>query len=247
MTLQTRAVTCTITDQDGAPVAGASVRFRLSAPDLDGAVVVPVQNYTVTTDDDGVAVADVWPNARGETGSYYRVTARRIGTRQNVLSGYAVVPDEDCTLDAILSFDSGGGVVLRVPGPQGPAGPAGPQGEAGPEGPEGPQGPAGPQGDSAPLTVPTVIVNSSRNLAETDNGKLLEVTATATLTVPNSGLSADFSVAVMPITGTTSVATAGTPTLNGATTTLTRAASSNPMFVIQRRASEANGYTVTGV
>jgi len=97
-------------------------------------------------------------------------------------------------------------------------------------------------GGSTP--TPPVQVGSSRPLASTDNGLVLECTATATLTVP-AGLPAGFRCVVIPF-GTTSVAFTGT-TGNGAATTITRAAASNAVFGITQRGSNANSYIVDGV
>lgn len=94
------------------------------------------------------------------------------------------------------------------------------------------------------LPTAPIQVTASRNIASTDNGLVLECTATATLTVPAS-LPAGFRCVVIPF-GTTSVAFTGT-TGNGAATTITRAASSNAAFGIMQRGSNANSYIVDGV
>jgi hypothetical protein len=87
---------------------------------------------------------------------------------------------------------------------------------------------------------------SSRVLTVADNGRVLECTATITLTVPD-GLPAGFSCDVVT-NGTTSIARNGTATLNGAGTTLTRLASTatNRIVTIQKLASAAEAYAVTG-
>lgn len=91
----------------------------------------------------------------------------------------------------------------------------------------------------------TVAVPSSRALTDADNGKTLECTAAdLTLTVPIS-LGAHFGAAVIP-NGTTSVASSGGALLNGATSTLTRAAASNAIFGIVARISVADSYVVSG-
>lgn len=90
------------------------------------------------------------------------------------------------------------------------------------------------------------IVSTSRTLIADDDGDVLEITTDGViLTVPEV-LPAQFGCAVMVATGTTSVAVTGAVTLNGATTTLTRASATNPMFAIVRRTSSAFAYTVTG-
>lgn len=94
------------------------------------------------------------------------------------------------------------------------------------------------------LPTAPVQVGGSRPLASTDNGLVLECTATATLTVPAS-LPAGFRCVVIPF-GTMSVAFTGT-TGNGAGTTITRAAASNAVFGITQRGSSATSYVVDGV
>jgi hypothetical protein len=90
----------------------------------------------------------------------------------------------------------------------------------------------------------TTEVASSRDLTNADNGKTLECTGTVTLTVPIN-LQSNFGCAIIP-NGTTSIASSGGALLNGATSTLTRAAASNAVFAIVPRASAANSYVVTG-
>ncbi len=102
----------------------------------------------------------------------------------------------------------------------------------------------GPNGSPVSGGGAAVTVGSSRALTAADNGALLEATATVTLTVP-IGLPAGFACVVIP-SGTTSVASSGGALLNGATTTLTRAAASNAMFAIQSRASAVDSYVVSG-
>lgn len=95
-----------------------------------------------------------------------------------------------------------------------------------------------------PPAPPTQIA-TSRALAISDNGLVLECTATVTLTVPAS-LPAGFRCVVIPF-GTTSVGFTGAATGNGSATTITRAADNNSMFGITQRGSNANSYVVDGV
>lgn len=101
-------------------------------------------------------------------------------------------------------------------------------------------GPSSVSGDGIPVPVA-----SSRALTAADNGMVLECTATVTLTVP-AGLPNGFACAVIP-SGTTSIASSGGALLNGATSTLTRAAATNAMFAIQERASATDSFVVSGV
>lgn len=96
----------------------------------------------------------------------------------------------------------------------------------------------------SPVSGVAITVGSSRALTSADDGKIIECTTTVTLTVPAS-LPSGFACVVIP-SGTTSVASSGGALLNGATTTLTRAAASNAMFAIQSRASAVDSYVVSG-
>ena len=97
---------------------------------------------------------------------------------------------------------------------------------------------------SAPTNAVTQV-GISTILANANNGTVIECTATITLTLP-VGLMAGFSCVIIP-SGTTSIASSGGTLLNGATTTLTRAALNNALFAIQSRGSAADSYVVTGV
>lgn len=97
------------------------------------------------------------------------------------------------------------------------------------------------------------LVAASRSLTGSDNGQVLEVTTTCTLTVPAGGannvnsLPVGFGCTVIPGTGVTvSVAVSGTATLNGAVTTLTRTQASNTMFALVQKKSTVTDYAVTG-
>ncbi len=97
---------------------------------------------------------------------------------------------------------------------------------------------------AAPVSE-TVSVETSRALTAEDDGQILECTTSGlTLTVP-IGLGANFGCAVIP-NGTTSIATSGGALVNGAGTTITRAAASNAMFALVSRVSATNSYVVTG-
>lgn len=90
----------------------------------------------------------------------------------------------------------------------------------------------------------SIQVGASRTLTLEDDGKVIEMTATATLTVP-ANLPIGFAVAILP-SGTISIAFSGT-TGNGSSTTITRTAASNAIFAIQQRPSSRNAYVLTGV
>lgn len=90
-------------------------------------------------------------------------------------------------------------------------------------------------------------VTSSRALTATDNGCVLDCADGITLTVPDTLVDPGFQCkCVVDAGGTISVARSGTATLNGAATTLTRSATSNPSFEIIQRASSLTSFRVTG-
>ena len=77
-------------------------------------------------------------------------------------------------------------------------------------------------------------------------GRTLEWTVAAVVTLA-AGLAEDFGFnAIPPAAGNASIARATGVTLNGGTTTLTRAAASNALFAVVQRASNRNAYIVTG-
>lgn len=91
----------------------------------------------------------------------------------------------------------------------------------------------------------SVSVATSRALTAADDGCVIECTAGGlTITVP-AGLPTNFGCVVVP-NGTTTVASSGGALINGATTSLTRTAASNPTFAIVARTA-ANSYVVTGL
>ena len=97
------------------------------------------------------------------------------------------------------------------------------------------------------LFCTTFTVSASRTLTAADDSNMLECTAGITLTVPSgaNALPAGFCCNVIPF-GTITVQSDGTSLLNGATTAITRAATSNLLFAIVGRASTPSTYVVTG-
>jgi hypothetical protein len=77
-----------------------------------------------------------------------------------------------------------------------------------------------------------VTVSTGRALRPDDNGKVLDVTAALTLTIPQDVLPAGFKCQFIAPSGVNlSVDPLGTVTLNGAGTTLTRARAGKPCLV----------------
>lgn len=98
MALTTITVTVRVTGQGATPVAGAVVSALLDRRDVDqdeGYVIPELQE--ATTDALGVATLDLWPNARGSTGSRYRFT---ITTADGTLAwtAWASLPETNCDL-----------------------------------------------------------------------------------------------------------------------------------------------------
>lgn len=77
-----------------------------------------------------------------------------------------------------------------------------------------------------------VVVATGRPLALTDHGKVLDVTAALTVTIPQDTLPPGFRCQFIAPSGVNlSVDPLGTVTLNGATTTLTRARAGNASLI----------------
>lgn len=91
-----------------------------------------------------------------------------------------------------------------------------------------------------------IPLSADYTLTASDNGKTFVCSTALTITVP-SGLSPMPSVIVWPpSSGNTSVARGGSATLNGASTTLTRSLSSNPIGFAIAATPAADAYGVSG-
>jgi hypothetical protein len=99
------------------------------------------------------------------------------------------------------------------------------------------------QATQVPSTLP-VLFDTSRALHAGDNGATLEVVGSVTITVP-AGLPRGFDCTILPAATTLISASTGV-LLNGAGTTLTRLASSNPIVSIIGRISAIDRYVVSG-
>jgi hypothetical protein len=99
---------------------------------------------------------------------------------------------------------------------------------------------------SSVSTVPVssnILINTSNQ--STFNGKILEFTGTFTVTI-GGGLEDDFGFAVIPPnTGTVTIVSDGTTTLNGSTTSVIRSSPTYTLFGVQQRASNRNAYIVS--
>ena len=99
--LPTVPITFTAYDQNGGAVAGARVLAKLDQTEIYQGFVVPEQ-IEVTTDANGVATLNLWPNALGAASSKYRVRAWHPDTGAKFLDAAVSVPNSDCLLDQIL-------------------------------------------------------------------------------------------------------------------------------------------------
>lgn len=97
--IDTCAVLCTIYSDTGVSVSGAVITAQLSSFDVDNGYISPTM-VQVTTDEDGRAVLNLWPNENGSTASFYKV---KIFTPSGkTLSLNAVVPNtRSARLEAI--------------------------------------------------------------------------------------------------------------------------------------------------
>lgn len=118
----TRTVNVLVEDQNGVPYADAIITAVLDRTDLDpdSGYVVPAQ-ATFRSDVNGEAVMELWPNARGDKGSRYRVTATTTNGKL-IFDVWATVPDVDGSMledisepvscdgpDCTVSGSAGGG------------------------------------------------------------------------------------------------------------------------------------------
>lgn len=103
MSIPTVPVTVRLFDQDGNPVAGATVTAKLTTTERYGGYVVP-REYKGTTDATGVAVVDVFPNELGTEGSEYKFKIVDLSTGKTV-SVFATVPNAACELHQISELE----------------------------------------------------------------------------------------------------------------------------------------------
>jgi hypothetical protein len=90
MPLPTCAVSCSVSDDSGDPVAGAVITARLDRFEIYEGYVVPTLTE-VTTNASGTAVLNLWPNQLGSTASVY--TIRIVAPNGKTLKTTATVPN----------------------------------------------------------------------------------------------------------------------------------------------------------
>lgn len=103
-TLHTVPVTCKAFDQNGNPVVDGRFVARLNTPEIYQGFVVP-EEAEAYTDVNGTCVLNLWPNALGVAGSGYLMKAWNPDTGKIFLNGLAVVPDQACNLESILTIE----------------------------------------------------------------------------------------------------------------------------------------------
>jgi len=100
MTILTVPVTARINGQDGAPIAGATVSAKLQGITVYQGHVLP-ELTEATTDAQGVAVLNLWPNALSPTPSLYRFKIQS----DKAYTFYAAVPNQEVFLDQLVQVD----------------------------------------------------------------------------------------------------------------------------------------------
>lgn len=92
--METTTVRVRVFNPEGAPAEGSEVRAILQSVGvgLDG--YVDRSEVTASTDSEGVAEMELWPNASGETDAEYRIVARSIDGRRLIDLG-VTVPESD--------------------------------------------------------------------------------------------------------------------------------------------------------
>lgn len=91
-------VSVELKDQDGLPHKNAIITSILTRVDVDtyGEYIIPEQQ-TWRTDENGVAVLQLWPNVLGTKGSRYHITGSSVNGNI-ILDVFATVPDDDVNL-----------------------------------------------------------------------------------------------------------------------------------------------------
>lgn len=104
-TLTTVPVRITVFDQSGNPVSGGRVTARLDKTEISGAALVFPELTESATDDAGVCVLQLWPNALGAGRSSYRIQAYNPDGGRRCLDAQVVVPNSPCRLEEILQLE----------------------------------------------------------------------------------------------------------------------------------------------
>lgn len=102
MSIPKVAVTIKLRKQDGSPFNGATVTATLSHIEIYNGLVIPKRTEG-TTDAEGVAILDLFPNERGTEGSFYNFRIPSAdGPWVNTIP--VVIPDFDCNLWDIVAL-----------------------------------------------------------------------------------------------------------------------------------------------
>lgn len=104
MTVTTVPVRVSVYDQVGDPIAGGRVTARLDRTEISGALVFPELTVS-STDQAGLCILHLWPNALGSRGSSYRIQAYNPDDGRRCLDAQVVVPNSPCRLEEILQLD----------------------------------------------------------------------------------------------------------------------------------------------
>jgi len=101
MSATTVPVTFIAADQNGDPVAGATITAALDVTEIDDGFIVP-EKVEVVANELGEVVLNLWPNALGVNSSRYRIQARNPDTGRRFLDVLVSVPNSPCNLHQIL-------------------------------------------------------------------------------------------------------------------------------------------------
>lgn len=101
MPLPTQPVSCAFFDQNGNPVSGALVQFKLTANEIYNGIVAP-EVVEAVANDQGVVVVNLFPNALGVAGSRYIVRAWNPDNGSRFMSTFCLVPNSPSNLHQIL-------------------------------------------------------------------------------------------------------------------------------------------------
>ena len=146
--LPTCAVICRAFEPDGSPAVGTIFTAHLNKSVIYNGVVLS-DDVVATTDAEGVATLNLWPNALSTENTYYAIRIDTAG--HSATTGNIYVPNvASVELHTIATLNVTGSPLPAPVVVNGPKGDRGVQGEKGIQGVTGNTGPAGPKGSVGP-------------------------------------------------------------------------------------------------
>lgn len=103
MPAPTVVVSVNVSDQNGVALEGATIVAKLIGTDVYNNELVAKIDQEATTDANGLAELDLFPNAIGSKNTYYRITVTHPTTGRKITDVTCVVPNAACNLTQIAN------------------------------------------------------------------------------------------------------------------------------------------------